>query len=278
MFLDAPYFDPAFIAHKDDIILCSADMIHYGMSSDTLRTTSGFFSTMLSYNGTHKEGHHIAMDEPGKVLGTLLRMISGLQIPRWESYDYLELILRAAEKYGMLGPISVIRHTITFPLMPPDPIRMYAIAARHDWEEEVKQASTRSLTLSIHDPQYVDQLKQIPPTYLIRLFNLHYRRVKEFRLLLDSPGLAGNNDNRRCDYCDHTIDNHPWRDLKEALVRELEKKPMGSTVREHMNKWKVAQTCWSTTCSNPPCHFQVYGRTETLVAINACLDSLPTTV
>ena len=281
--MDKPTFDPAFTAEGADLILCSSDTTYYRVSSYTLRTTSGFFFTMLSLpqgDGTPKDGDYIAVDETAKVLGTLLRMISGFEIPQWESYDHLETVLQAAEKYNMPGPLSVIRYAICSPLFQANPLRMYSIAARYNWEEEAKHASTQSLTLTIHDLQYVPILASIPSDYLIRLYNLHRRRATEFCRLLDSRSafVIGNFDDQLCSECGYGIDNHPWRDLKTAMAQEVERRPMGDTVREKMNEWKVAQDCWSATCMNSVCQFKIYGQTRTLMAINTCIDSLPTTI
>jgi hypothetical protein len=223
----------------------------------------------------------ITMDETGKILGTLLRMVSGLPIAQWESFDHLESILQATEKYDMAGPFSTVRSTITSPLLPPDPLRMYAIAARYEWEEEAKIASTLSLTLPIHKSIYTPLLERIPSKYLVRLFGLRRRRVRQFRHLLDNCKAfdVGNSDRRLCKLCKHGVDNHPWRDLKAAMVCELERRPMGDTLLDtEMSDWKVAQACWAATCSNPKCLVTLYSQAETLATIRACINSLSSTI
>lgn len=277
---DTRIFDSEFSDENADTVLCSADRIHYKVSSYTLRTTSGFFSAMFSLPQagiTSKADVTITMGETGKILGTLLRMVSGLPIAQWESFDHLESILQAAEKYDMAGPFSMVRSAITSPLLPPDPLRMYAIAARYEWEEEAKIASTLSLALPIHKSKYTPILNRIPSKYLIRLFGLRRQRVKQFRHLLDNSKAfdAGNSDGRLCKLCNHGVDNHPWRDLKAAMIYELERRPMGDTLLgTKMGDWKVAQTCWAARCSNLKCRDMLYGQAETLAAISACISSL----
>lgn len=279
-----PNFDSDFSDEYGDIILCSTDGIRYKVSSHTLRKTSGFFSAMLSLPQagiTSGDDVTINLDETGKILGTLLRMASGLAIGRWESFDHLESVLQAAEKYDMAGPCSTIRSVITSPHLPPDPLRMYVIAARYEWETEAKIASTLSLTLPIHKSKYIPILERIPSKYLIRLFNLRRQRVMQFRHLLNNCKAfeVGNSDGRLCKLCKHGVDNHPWRDFKAAMVCELERRPIGDTLLDtKMCDWKVAQTCWAATCSNPKCRATLYSKAETLEIIRACVNSLSSTI
>jgi hypothetical protein len=69
-------------------------------------------------------------------LGPLLRMISGMEISKWESYD------EAAHKYDMAGPIFVMR----FILISPRFLALCVVAILFDW---AKLAAGQSLTSSI---------------------------------------------------------------------------------------------------------------------------------
>ena len=61
----------------------------------------------------HMPEERITLDEPSKVLRplVLLRIISGFRIQNWESYDQVEGVFAAAEKYDMemLFPLFVLR-------------------------------------------------------------------------------------------------------------------------------------------------------------------------
>ena len=108
-------YDPAFAEEDANIILQSSDATLYRMHTFTLRTTSGFFRAMLTLpqHESASTEERIILDEPSKVLGTLLRIISGFRLQIWETFDHedseVEGVLAAAEKYDMEGALSVIR-------------------------------------------------------------------------------------------------------------------------------------------------------------------------
>lgn len=155
----------------------------------SFRTTSGFFRAIPQHESASAE-ERIILDEPRKVLGTLLRIISGFRLQIWETFDHedseVEGVLAAAEKYDMEGALSVIRSAITSPSFLERPLRLYAITAHYGWEEEAKLASKHSLVLDIHE--YAPILERIPSAYLLRLLRLHRGRSIEFE------NLASKND------------------------------------------------------------------------------------
>src|ERR1700685_744291 len=80
-------------------VLVTSDGICYRIHSFILRCTSGFFRAMLTLPQVSDRPDSVTLDETSKVVGILLRMISGLEVPMWESYDDIEAVLEAAHKY-----------------------------------------------------------------------------------------------------------------------------------------------------------------------------------
>ena len=103
-------FHPLFASLDADVILGAKDeTIFFRVHSYTLKTTSGWFRQMFTLPQktppTRKDV--INLDEDADTLEALLRMICGLPVLRLESFDIVEAILYAAEKYDMPGPQSI---------------------------------------------------------------------------------------------------------------------------------------------------------------------------
>ncbi|KAG6830733.1 hypothetical protein H0H92_015012 [Tricholoma furcatifolium] len=162
-------FHPEFSFPDADIILRSFEGTLYRIHSYTLRKTSGFFDTMFSLPqpmqhkdepGRCQKGPVNGVDEPEEipiyesdfVLERLLRLLCSIPIPSWKSYDEVDLVLTAAEKWDTPGPIASIRTTLTYPqFLTSEPLRLYVLAKHFDWKEEAKLAATHTLALNLHD-------------------------------------------------------------------------------------------------------------------------------
>jgi len=162
---------------------------------------------MLSLPQGSEVNDSITLDEPSNILGPLLRMISRMEIPKWESYDEVKGVLEAAHKYDMAGLISMICFILVLPWFSVEPLRLYVMAIRFDWPKEAKL----SLALSIHDTKYVLLLEQIPLRPLLKLLDLHCKHKDGFRSLIDEPSWfsIGNAELAYCK-CGDTVDNSPW--------------------------------------------------------------------
>lgn len=193
-------YHPDFSLPDADIILRSLEGTLYRVHSYTLRTTSGLFYTMFNLPQPMKIAEHdvrgsrglrleeIPIYEPDFVLERILRLICGLPVPPWESYDVLECVLTVAEKWDTPGPITIIRAALTSPqFLDSDPLRLYAIATHFEWKEEAKIASKKTLKLDLHDASYAPMLEGLASKDLLSLLNLHRRRRDKFKELLDSP-------------------------------------------------------------------------------------------
>ncbi|KIM91287.1 hypothetical protein PILCRDRAFT_810542 [Piloderma croceum F 1598] len=275
----AQSYDPLFASSDGDFVLRSSDGKQFRIHAFTLRTASEFFRTMLSLPQGSEVNDSIALDEPSNVIGPLLRMISGMEIPKWESYDEIEGVLEAAHKYDMAGPISVMRVILISPRFLAEPLRLYVMAIRFDWPEEAKLAAEQSLALSIHDTKYLSLLEQIPSRPLLKLLDLHRKRKDGFRNLIHDLDrfIPGNRDPSYCSKCSEMVDNSPWRRLKSVMISEMDMRPMGDTlIGTVLEERPEASACWEAKCKQ--CSEFLYERAVTLRELSISLDLLPTSV
>jgi hypothetical protein len=275
-----PYvaYDSLFASNDADFVLRASDGMQYRIHTFTLRTASAFFRTMLTLPQPSNVTDFLTLDEPSKVVGPLLMMISGMEMPQWGSYDEIENVLEAAHKYDVPGPVATIRYILASPRFLSEPVRLYAIATRYDWHDEAILAAEESLKLSIHDTKYAPFLEQIPSRPLLKLLDLHRNRRDGFRYLINDPErfTTGNAELTHCD-CGLPVDNSSWLILKSALILEMDKRPLGDTLLGTiLEEWPESTACWEAQCK--ACSKSLYAREITLRGIKDCLDSLPSSI
>ncbi|KAG6815593.1 hypothetical protein H0H87_000278, partial [Tephrocybe sp. NHM501043] len=178
------HFHPEFSFPDANVIVRSFEGTLYRIHSYTLHTTSGLFNTMFSlpqptkyqvnaqgqgYTGPVNEDaelEEIPIYESDFVLERLLCQLCSIQIPSWESYDDLDRVLTAAEKWDIPGPIASIRAALTCPkFLTSDRLRLYVLAKHFNWREEAKIAATQTLKLnlldSVHASTLCDMFKEL---------------------------------------------------------------------------------------------------------------------
>jgi hypothetical protein len=106
---DTTGLHPAFSHPDADVTLGANGHTLFRVHSYTLKTTSGWFNDMFSLpqNAPQTVGDVIYLDEDAPTLEALLRMICGHPLMKLESFDMVESILYAAEKYDTPGPMSI---------------------------------------------------------------------------------------------------------------------------------------------------------------------------
>lgn len=270
-------YDPAFAEDDANIILRSADGIYYRVSAYTLRTTSGFFRTMMNLPQTtaHQNDDIIVLTESSKVLGTLLRMVGGMEFSWWKSLDELEDLLTAAEKYDMPGPRMIIHgHIITSPA-PEETLRLYAIAARFEWEEQAKLASKHTLSIPIHDDAHAIALGAIPSSYLLRLFHLHRTRSNAFVALIKS---GNQNTYFNISGCGHNLRLGALGCLANLMILELDRQPAGTNLLN--GTWRIWPAATTRLCyQSQHCNGTITQHHETIATLIATyINSLPSTI
>ncbi|KAI0248206.1 hypothetical protein BJV78DRAFT_1379488 [Lactifluus subvellereus] len=294
-----PEYHPLFSFDDADIVLCSRDGVLFRVPSMTLKMTSSWFRTMFTLpqgsppaplpSSSRRnprapyESEVISLDEDSSTLEPLLRMACGLEIPALDTWDAVEPVLYAAEKYDMTGPSSIIRALLRTPVFVDAPLRLYAAACHFGWTEDARAASTRSLTLDLHDPVHRPALLRLRSSDLLSLFELHHNRRAQFRARLgESPFLTDAQLSEahapRCPRCRDATSYAEWRELKHAMLYELERRPAGDTVLTGLEEWPAAQACWAAKCKRAVCGSPVYDKALSSKAIKEVLDSLPNAV
>ncbi|OAX38091.1 hypothetical protein K503DRAFT_741710 [Rhizopogon vinicolor AM-OR11-026] len=272
-------FHSLFSSPGADVILGSSDHTLFRVHSWTLKTTSGWFRSLFSMPRLNPVSHcpeTINLGENSRTLESILRMICGLPINPLTSYDDVDVLLFAAEKYDMPGPISLIRILVMTPPLLDQPLRLYAAASRFGWEEEAKYASTQSLALNIYAPEYQPILRKIGTSAVLDLIHLHRERREGLRRRLDETPFVTGSTVAHCPRCRRVIEHHTWRELKYKVVLEMDVRPLGDTVLNvGLVDWPEAQACWEAKCPNTECTCVLYDKNETLRLIRECIDSLP---
>ncbi|EIW63000.1 uncharacterized protein TRAVEDRAFT_34260 [Trametes versicolor FP-101664 SS1] len=277
-------FHPLFSSPDGDVVLGSKERVLFRVHSYTLKTTSGWFRAMYSLpqksasaSGEVSPADTIYVDEDAPTLEGLLRMVCGLPIPRLDSYDVIEPILHAAEKYDMSGPMSIVRALVVTPPLLSDPLRLYAIACRYGWQDEALMASRYTLTLELHAPEHRGTLQKLGTDALLSLFQLHRTRRETLRRRLDDPPFVNDGGDTSCSNCGSLVDYHTWRELKYVIIMEMDARPLGDTVcSPGLLEWPAARACWSAKCIN--CDRVLYDKTLTMRVIRECIEQLPTTI
>jgi hypothetical protein len=208
-------------------------------------------------------------------------MICGLEISTLDTWDAVEPVLYAAEKYEMPGPASIVRALLRTPAFSDEPLRLYAAACHFGWAEDARTASTRSLSVNLYDPKNRPALLRLRTADLLALFELHHERRKQFRQrIAESPFLTDAQlaDVARCSRCRDSISYVEWRELRNVMFAELETCPAGDTVLAGLGVWPAAQACWAAKCKKVTCLSPVYDKTLSSKAIKDVLDSLPNAV
>lgn len=284
-----------------DVVLGSRDGVLFCVPSMTLKMTSAWFRTMFtlpqgsppsssrSHNGNQRDApvssdtEIIGLDEDASTLEALFRMICGLEIPMLDTWDAVEPVLYAAEKYDMPGPASILRALLRTPTFVDAPLRLYAAACHFGWGEDARAASTRSLTLNLFDPVHRPSLLRLRTADLYALFTLHHERCMQFRArIVEAPFLTDailrDPTAARCSRCRDPISYFEWRELRSAMLAELERRPAGDTILTGLDEWPTALACWSTKCKKVSCSSPVYDKALSSKAIKDVLDALPNAI
>ncbi|KAJ6606913.1 hypothetical protein B0H10DRAFT_1956714 [Mycena sp. CBHHK59/15] len=271
---------PAFSDKSADVVLQSVEGTMYRVHAFTLRNTSGFFRTMLSLPQTSesKVHHEIPVGEKDAVLERVLRMMCGLEIPRWTSFNELESTLDLIEKWDAPGPLSIVRTAITSPLFANEPLRVYVLATHFGWEEETKEVLVNTLKLELLNGQHDATLCRLSSRSLLTLLAFHDRCKTRFKNALDGTDLfsAGNEEPRECG-CGKRMDNYSWRVLKAKvfqLILEFNRRPLGDHTLVDMSGWPESAACWRAKCQ---CGHLYYDQVSTVANIKESIQDASST-
>jgi hypothetical protein len=278
--IDEDLLHPLFASQEGDVVLSAKGGTLFRLHSFVLKTTSGWFRAMFSLPQKHTPTCPtvLYLDEDEHTLEALFRMMCGLPILSLNSYDTVDSLLFAAEKYDMTGPASIIRHLVMTPPLADQPLRLYAVACRYGWVEEAKAASSQTLKYDLHLPEYRSSLERLAADAILDLFNFHRTRREVLKDRLNkSPFVSG--VSVFCVECGWKIDYHTWRALKYRIILEMDARPLGDTIVDPgLEDWEEAKACWTAKCPNPGCDRTLYDRCETVRVINECIAQLPSSI
>lgn len=220
----------------------------------------------------------IHLDEDSSTLELLFCMISGLPIQPLMSFDTVDALLFASEKYDMPGPMSLVRIAVLTPPLADQPLRLYAAASRCGWTEEAKVASQRTLAMDLWQDENWEMLAKVDVRFALALLKLHRSRKECLRKKLDEHPFVNANPLSYCSKCRRQTDHHAWRELKHKIIAEMDIRPLGDTILdEGLMEWPEAKACWEAKCPHVDCAIVQYDKVETIRLIKECIDDLPKT-
>ncbi|KAH8828129.1 hypothetical protein DL96DRAFT_1527936 [Flagelloscypha sp. PMI_526] len=249
--------------------------VFFRVHAVVLTTTCGFFRSMFSLPHTRSPSSPeiLYMTEDTTTLEYFLRMICGLPFPPLRDSDLVESLLDAAEKYDSSGVMNILRLVSFSHTLSAHPLWLYAVSYRFGWEEEVRLASSQTLSYNIHDPGLRPFLQKLSTKAVLDLFELHHTRREGLRQRLNDPPFVQGGRAVPCGACNHQVNHWSWRELKAKIFLEIDARPLGDTILNHgLVKWEEAITCWAARCE---CKRALYDRDVTVQVVSECIESLP---
>jgi hypothetical protein len=276
-------YHPSFTFEDADVCLVSKEGVKFLTYSFILRNASAFFKSTFtlpqcsSSETPRKEREVIHVDEECTTLHDILRMISAMELPPLSSFDVIEPILHAAEKFEMPGPISIIREVISHPrFMQENPLKVYALACRYGWEQLAQNSSQLTLSLDLLSPTLTHALRSLSPDGLLRLLYLHRRRRDLFADALEDPTkFSGSAITYLCKSCHKPNGDRSWKVLKMRMVTEIERRSLGDTIcADAWMEWPETQALKNARCSvcSALTSFHI-GMTQSTIRL--CIERLP---
>lgn len=215
----------------------------------------------------------IPVSENASVLDTLLRYVYPVSSPVIGSLHDLQAVLEAAVKYDLECAISVLRKVLVSPhFLDTSPLRVYAIACRHDLEEEAKIAARYTLNTNLLDAPLSEDLRHINAYSYHQLLTLHRRRSQAAQDLIRMT------DQVRCMQCNGSpfnVDGAPkwWFVFEKTAKQELAVRPTTDVVFGMEFLFRAAN---KAGC--PRCPESVLDSWKFLRDLKAAIDALPETI
>ncbi|KAL0578931.1 hypothetical protein V5O48_003079 [Marasmius crinis-equi] len=164
----------------------------FRLHSSILTIASPFFQDMFSLPQSrlsdNQEVPILPVSEPSSTLQTLFQFVYPVVDPAVETLDELATVLEAAVKYDFLAAIQHLRTILVEPrFLTTAPLRVFAIAWRYDFQDEIESAAKHTLNTDILSVPLTDDLKYITAHTFRRLIDLHRRRASAAHNLLKLP-------------------------------------------------------------------------------------------
>ena len=159
-----------------------------------------------------------------------LRYIYPVSNPVIRSLHDLQAVLEAAVKYDLECAISALRKILVSPhFLEISPLRVYAIACRHDLEDEAKIAAKYTLNTNLLDAPLSKDLRHINAYSYHQLLTLHRRRSQAAQALIRVTDLARY---MQCNGSPFNVDGAPkwWFLFEKSAKQELAARPTTDVV------------------------------------------------
>ncbi|KAF9527993.1 hypothetical protein CPB83DRAFT_855154 [Crepidotus variabilis] len=279
---------------RPDIILVSTDnngdTTHFYLHKSTLADASSFFCGMFALpepavdpsclaSMSTQSVPRIHIPEPAHIMMLALQLIYPSQQPCVSDLDDLTVVLTVAVKYDLTPAIDSLRALLLSPLfLEKDPLHVYAIACRFDFDDEAKLASGWTFNANLLDDDEVDcslphpSLRHITAYDYHRLLTLHRRRAKAACALLQAP------DTVKCMCCNASVfsTSKPpkwWEIWSAGAKEELKKGPATEIIFSTNYVFEAARKTGCAGCTESVLHSWVF-----LSELKEGLSKLPRTI
>jgi len=261
------------------VLLLSSDDVKHSVHRCILAAASPFFEDMFSLpqptaHPQQEDGHPvIPMTESDSVLRDLLRFVYPVSHPTISSLDELVAILGAAIKYDFLGAISCLRKQLISPtFLKDDPMRVFAIASRYDFEDEARVASGHTLSIAILDSPLSDDLRFMSAHSYHRLLQLHKKRSEDAQALLKPHGDVAC---LQCasPYYGSFVPPKWWKKFERAARAELAVRPTTDIIFGMAFLGRAARESECGRCAE-----SILASSEFLLDLKRQIDDLPSTI
>jgi hypothetical protein len=260
------YALPSYLFTKPsaDVILRPSDGVEFRVHKAVLSAASDFFQDMFSlpqYSSTDspRDLPVFPVEEDAHALNSLLRLVYPVPDPPLESLKLVTSVVAAAEKYQMEEDLSITKKA-WLDCAEQHPVRAFALAYRHRWEDEVRAAARLTLRSALLGTE-VEELDQIPTLAYHRLLRYHTDCVEGVQKLLE---------------------NFSWLQwLKTPVVRMTDKGQRTVEWVEGSAPWVSYNRCANATRRRPACggtpHESNVGRAWWSKSIETIFETLKVT-
>ncbi|EKM50046.1 uncharacterized protein PHACADRAFT_264546 [Phanerochaete carnosa HHB-10118-sp] len=170
-----------------DIVLRTSDDVHFLVHKQILMTWSPFWQgqflameqeetqSRLQYDQMRRL--IVPVSEDSRTLDSLLRHVYPVHnAPTLRGFQDTFALLEAARKYEIIAAVKASKKVIA-ELAEQYPLRVYALAAKKQWEHEMRTAAIAALGHPINE-MYVEELESIPAGVYYRLLAYYRACVK----------------------------------------------------------------------------------------------------
>lgn len=153
-----------------------------------LSEASTVFRDMLAMPQPYSDGTpFVDVSETKEVIDKLLRFIYPCDNPVILDLASLVGVIEAAVKYDAAIVVATLKPILIKPeFLTSNPVRVYAIAIRFDFAEEMKVAEAATLSVELKDIEWCSDLDYMKASQYHRLITLHTNRSRNAMLVVDN--------------------------------------------------------------------------------------------